>query len=72
MRQIVMEPGAAEELVPLLDEPQAGQWLAFELLELSQPSGAVREKCLEIIQSLASGSGANALGARTWLREFKG
>ena len=72
MRQIVMEPGAAEELVPLLDEPDAAQWLAFELLELSQPSDSVREKCLAIIQSLAAGSGANALGGRYWLRDFKG
>ena len=72
MRQIVMEPGAAEELVPLLDEPDAGQWLAFELLELCKPSPDVREKCLAIIQSLAAGSGANALGARYWLRDFNG
>jgi hypothetical protein len=72
MRQLVMEPGAAEELVPLLDEADAGQWLAFALLELSQPLDAVREKCLAIIRSLAAGSGADALGARYWLRDFKG
>ncbi len=71
MRQITVEPGAAEELAPLLDEPDAGQWLAFGLLELSQPTDAVREKCLAIIQSLAAGSGANALGARFWLRELR-
>jgi len=72
MRQIVAEPGAGDELVPLLDDPDAGEWLAFELLELCKPSNAVREKCLAIIESLAASSGTKSLGARLWLRDFKG
>jgi hypothetical protein len=72
MREIVIEPGAAEELLPLLDEAESAQWLAFQLLELCQPSPNVRERCLAIIRTLAAGSGADSLGARYWLRDFKG
>lgn len=71
MRDIVMEPGAAEELLPLLDEPQSDRWLAFQLLELCQPTPLVREKCLTIIRDMAAGSGPEALGAQWWLRDFK-
>ena len=72
MRKIAAEPGAAEELLPLLDEPESAQWLAFQLLELCQPTAVVRERCLAIIRELAAGSGADALGAQYWLRDFKG
>jgi hypothetical protein len=72
MRQIVAETGAAEELLPLLDEPESGQWLAYQLLELCEPAPQVRDKCLAIIRRLATGSGADALGAQYWLRDFKG
>ena len=72
MREIVVEPGAADELLPLLGEPESAHWLAFQLLELCQPSPAVRERCLAIIRGLAAGSGAEALGAQFWLRDFKG
>jgi len=72
MREIVAEPGAADELLPLLDEPESAQWLSFQLLELCQPSPTVRKKCLGIIRGLAAGSGADALGAQYWLRDFKG
>jgi hypothetical protein len=58
--------------LPLLDEPEAAQWLAFQLLELCQPSPVVRERCLAIIRGLAAGSDADALGAQYWLRDFKG
>jgi hypothetical protein len=72
MRGIVVEPGAAEELLPLLDEPEPAQWLAFQLLELCKPASVVREKCLAIIHRLAAGSGADALGAQYWLCDFNG
>jgi hypothetical protein len=72
MRRIVVESGADEELLPLLDEPESAQWLAFQLLELCQPSPDVRERCLAIIQKLAAGSSADALGAQYWLRDYKG
>jgi hypothetical protein len=72
MREIVVELGAADELLPLLDEPEAAQWLAFQLLELCEPSSVVRERCLALIRGLAAGSGADALGAQYWLRDFMG
>lgn len=72
MREIMVEPGAAEELVPLLDEPEAARWLAFQLLELSEPSPAIRDRCLAIIRELAAGSSPEALGAQCWLRDFGG
>src|SRR5438874_1040584 len=72
MRKIVAEPGAAEELLPLLDEPESARWLAFQLLELCQPSHVVRQRCLAMIQDLAAGSGSDALGAQYWLLDFKG
>jgi hypothetical protein len=72
MRKIVVEPGAEEELLPLLEEPEAAQWLAFQLLELCKPLPEVRARCLTIIRGIAAGSGADALGAEYWLRDFKG
>jgi len=72
MRRIVVEPGAAEELLPLLNEPQAARWLAAQLLELCEPAPEVREKSLAIIRRLAAGSGVDAIGARYWLRDFRG
>jgi len=72
MRQIASEPGAGQELLPLLDEPESAQWLAFQLLELCQLSPEVRERCLAIIRKLAAGSGADAVGAQYWLRDYKG
>ena len=72
MRQILVEPGAAGELLPLLEEPESARWLAFQILELSQPSPAARERCLETVRGIAAGSGADALGAQLWLRNFNG
>lgn len=65
-------PSEAEELSPLLDEPESNRWLAFQLLELCQPTSAVREKCLAIIQDMAVEPGPAGLGAKWWLRDFKG
>ena len=72
MRRIVVEPGAVEELISLLNEPLAAKWLAFQLLELCNPSDDIREKCLATIRELAAGSNGTALGAAYWLRDFKG
>ena len=72
MRCIVVEPNSAEDLQLLLDEPESAQWLAFQLLELCNPSDDIREKCLATIRELAAGSNVTALGAAYWLRDFKG
>lgn len=75
MRAIVAEayaagPSAVEELIPLLVEPPADQWLAFQLLELGKPEASVAERCLSIIRRIAVGSDADALGAEFWLRDW--
>ena len=69
MRRLAAEPGAVGDLSPLLDDPQSGPWLAFQLLELAHPSEPVVERCLAIVRKLAEGDGAEAMGARMWLRE---
>jgi hypothetical protein len=61
MRRIVAEPGAAQELLPLLAEPQSTHWLAFQILELIEPLPEVRDKCLAIIRDLTERSGPEAL-----------
>lgn len=70
MGRIAAEPGADEELLPLLDEPESAKWLAFQLLELCSPVPEVAERCLRIIEELAAGSSTDAVGAQFWLKEF--
>jgi hypothetical protein len=71
MRRLLAEPGVVEELLPLLDEPSAAHWLAFQVLEFCPVTPAVREKCLAIIRRLAAGRSVDALGAKHWLQEFE-
>lgn len=68
MRRIASEPGAEVELLPLLDEPHAAEWLAFQAIELWHPSPEIRQRCVAIIQKLAAGSGLAAKGAKGWLQ----
>lgn len=70
MRMLAAQIGAVVELSPLLDEPESGCWLAFQLLELALPPTPVAERCLEIVRRLAEGEGGEAMGARLWLREY--
>lgn len=58
-------------LQPLLDDPIASEWLAFQLLEVCELPGAVFRKCFAIIERLAAGGSENALGARMWLQESR-
>jgi len=62
-------PDAVAELVPLLDEPPADEWLAFQLLDLGTPPPDVVELCLAIVRRKAAGSGPDAMGAAMWLRD---
>jgi hypothetical protein len=76
MRALVGEayqagPAAVAELIPLLDEPTADEWLAFQLLDLGQPPVATVERCLAIIRRKAAGSGPEAMGAEMWLRDWQ-
>jgi hypothetical protein len=72
MRSLAAEPGATGELSPLLDEPECARWLAFQLLESTDPSPPVAERCLAIIRRMADSRGVDAMGAREWLREHGG
>jgi hypothetical protein len=69
MRRLAGEPGAVAELLPLLEEPAAARWLAFQLVEMGGLSDDVHRRCLAVARTLAEGAGAEALGARMWLRE---
>jgi hypothetical protein len=69
MRRLVGEPGAVAELLPLLDEPTAARWLAFQLVESGGLSDDVIQRCLAVVRALAAGGDAEAMGARMWLRE---
>jgi hypothetical protein len=63
-------PEQVAELYPLLDEAPSNRWIAFQLLELGVPPPDVAERCIKVIQQIASGQGAGAMGARIWLKEW--
>jgi hypothetical protein len=76
MRALVGEayqvgPGALAELLPLLGEPPADEWLAFQLLDLGHPPPAISERCLALVRRKAAGSGPDAMGAEMWLRDWQ-
>ncbi len=62
---------AISAFIPLLDEPACARWLAHHLLERAAPQPKVEQQCLTIIESLAKGDGANALGEQYWLKKFR-
>jgi hypothetical protein len=62
--------GALSELFCLLDEPESAKWLAHQLLEQSHVPETLEQRCLQIIQELTKGAGANAYGEQIWLREY--
>jgi len=59
-----------ERLFPLLDDPICAKWLAFQLLERAKVNSDIKTKCLKIIGSIATGEGATAFGAKTWLNKW--
>ena len=71
MRRLTQEPGVAEDLAPLLDEPATAKWLAFHLLEAKIVQEDVRQKCLEIVLALTRRNDVEGLAAKMWLREHR-
>jgi len=69
MRKLVAQPGAGEELLPLLDEQLCRNWLAYQLIELTEPSEEVRGRCLAIIREIASADDGSGIGAEMWLKQ---
>jgi len=65
----VAGPEKVAELIPLLDEPPSDRWLAFQLLELGEPPPDCTERCIRVIQQIATGQDAGAMGARIWLKD---
>ncbi|MEM6855033.1 MAG: hypothetical protein AAF593_11555 [Planctomycetota bacterium] len=70
MRSAVAKSVTGEIYWPLLDEELCAKWLAFQLIELTNPPIEIRSQCFEVVTDLASSKGAIALGARMWLDEF--
>jgi len=58
-------------LIPLLDEPLCAKWLAHHLLEKTIVEHGIEQKCLAIIESLASGNGPDASGEKFWLKNYR-
>ena len=52
-------------------EPVARPWAAFGLLDAETTFPALEAKCLAIVETCASGTDALALGAKSWLREWR-
>ena len=68
---VVKGPDGVSSLVPLLDEPECAKWLAIQFLGEPILEPNVKEKCLRIVEAIASGDDIDALGARHWLKDWK-
>lgn len=72
MRSIInrlVESGRTEELLELLDDKVAGPWVAYTVAELQKITKEQKARCLELIQAIAAGDGADSMGAGMWLKE---
>ena len=69
MRRLVADHENLPELLSLLSDPQCARWLAFQLVELTNPPPETKALCLDTIRLLASGNDAVAIGAHMWLRQ---
>ena len=72
MRSIVKQfndDNRIEELMILIGHQAAGDWVAFSVVDLSNANADQREKCVNRIRSISSGSSTESLGAKHWLRE---
>ncbi len=62
---------SVDKISQLLDDKISRKWVAFQLLEKVQVTSDIELKCLSIIEDIASGDGAEAMGSRIWLDEWK-
>lgn len=62
-------PESIAGLIDLLDHSLAGSWIAHQLVERVNFDIEIAKKCFEIIEPLAHGESANALGETWWLAE---
>ena len=64
-------PNDLSELVKLLKHPKCSVWLAHQLIEKASITKEIEDECFEIIQNIAVGDSADAMGERFWLEEWK-
>ena len=60
---------AVAELASLLNEPECAKWLAHQLVEKAAITKEIKNKCFAVVETLAKGESAEALGDRIWLKE---
>lgn len=65
-------PETVTELTALLNEPDCAKWLAHQLVEKAAITKEVKNKCFAIVETLAKGESAEALGERMWIEEHRG
>lgn len=65
-------PQSIADLATLLDEPDCAKWLAHQLVEKAAITKEIKNKCFSIVETLAKGESAEALGERLWLKEHRG
>jgi hypothetical protein len=69
MLEAFKSPGQTEQLMSLLDHPQAGPWIAFCALENLQLDPQSETHCLRVVRALASGTDPRGAGATLWLSD---
>lgn len=57
-------------LTALLDHDIAAPWIAHQLVERANPGTTIIAKCFAIVEDLASGDGATAMGEQFWIDEW--
>lgn len=71
LRSVMLEafknPAQTEQLMSLLDHPQAGSWIAVCALENLQLDPLSEAHCLRVVRALASGTDPRGAGAALWL-----
>lgn len=67
MLEAFKSPGQTDELMSLLDHPQAGPWIAYCALENLQLPAQHEARCLDVIRALASSKALGGAGAVLWL-----
>ena len=65
-------PETVAELATLLDQPDCAKWLAHQLVEKAAITKEIKNKCFAIVETLAKGETAAALGERMWLKDNRG
>lgn len=63
------DPAQTEQLMPLLDHPQAGSSIAFCALENLQLDPQSEARCLRVVPAMASATDPSGASAVLWLSD---